>query len=326
MIKLLMQNRNLFRLRMKKENVDWNDYEAILRFRRDVEEGAGKFGKLPEGIMISPVDIDNMPAEWIFYTAAQKDRVILYFHGGGYVTGTCQSHRAIVAKFVKNSGVAALLFEYRLAPEHRFPAALDDALAAYSWLLDQGMGNSNIVFVGDSAGGGLVLAALLALRDQGMPLPAAAVSYSPVTDFKCSGESYRTKARVCLAPAGLASACARHYAGDNDLGLPYISPLYGELQGLPPLLIYAGEDETLRDDSIRFAQKAEAAGIQSIAKIATVVEPFLSMPEPWHYRNKVTWHMAATGKQEPVLGFFREASRQLVPISHCWLIPEKRNG
>ena len=114
-----------------------------------------------------PVDIDNMPAEWIFYTAAQKDRVILYFHGGGYVTGTCQSHRAIVAKFVKNSGVAALLFEYRLAPEHRFPATLDDALAAYSWLLDQGMGNSNIVFVGDSAGGGLVLAALLALRDQG---------------------------------------------------------------------------------------------------------------------------------------------------------------
>ena len=87
-----------------------------------------------------------------------------------------------------------------------------------------------------------------------------------------------------------------------------------------------GEDETLRDDSIRFAQKVEAAGIQSIAKIATVVEPALSMPEPWHYRNKVTWHMAATGKQEPVLGFFREAGRQLVSTSHCWLIPEKRNG
>jgi acetyl esterase/lipase len=115
--------------------------------------------------------------------------------------------------------------------------------------------------VGDSAGGGLVLATLLAIRDQGIPLPVAAVAYSPVTDHKCTGQSYQRNAKVCLAPEGMGLACGKHYAGDNDLGLPYISPLYGELHGLPPLLIYVGGDETLLDDSIRFAEKAKAAGV-----------------------------------------------------------------
>jgi acetyl esterase/lipase len=148
-----------------------------------------------------------------------------------------------------------------LAPEHPYPAALEDSLQAFRWLLDQGIKPSNIVFVGDSAGGGLCLATLLALRDQGTSLPAAAVAYSPVTDFKCTGESHQTKIKICLSPEGMAQALAKHYAGEEDPGLSYISPLYGELQGLPPLLIYAGEDETLRDDSIRFAAKAKDEGV-----------------------------------------------------------------
>ncbi len=188
--------------------------------------------------------------------------MILYFHGGGYVSGTIKAHQAVVAKFVKGSGIGALLFEYRLAPEHPFPAALEDAITTYRWLLDQGVRPSHIVFVGDSAGGGLVLATLLALRDQDIPRPAAAVAYSPVTDQKCTGESYRTNVKKCLAPVGMGLACGKHYAGDNDLSLPYISPLYGDLQGLPPLLIYVGGDETLRDDSVRFAEKAHAAGVE----------------------------------------------------------------
>lgn len=267
LFKFLLQNRHLLRFQLKKEIIDWSQYEAILSFRQEVETGAGKFGKLPEGIEVSSVHIDRLYAEWILPTGTTKDKIILYFHGGGYVSGTCNSHRAITAKFVKGSKIGALLFEYRLAPEHPYPAALEDSLAAYRWLLDQGIAPSNIVFVGDSAGGGLCLAALLALRDQGIPLPAAAVAYSPVTDFTCSGDSYRTKAKICLSPEGMATALAKHYAGDEELDLPYISPLHGDPQGLPPLLIYAGEDETLCDDSIRFAAKAKTAGVNVTLKI-----------------------------------------------------------
>lgn len=267
LFKLLLQNRHLLKRQFKKKIIDWNEKESILSFRQQVEEGAGRFGKLPEEIEVSPVNIDGLYAEWILPAHATKDKVILYFHGGGYVSGTCHSHRAITSKFVKDSGVAAVLFEYRLAPEQPYPAALEDSLSAYNWLLDQGIAPSNIVFVGDSAGGGLCLATLLALRDQGTPLPGAAVAYSPVTDFKCTGESHRTKLKVCLSPEGMAPALAKHYAGDQDPSLPYISPLYGELQGLPPLLIFAGEDETLCDDAVRFAEKAKAAGVNVTLKI-----------------------------------------------------------
>ena len=128
-------------------------------------------------------------------------------------------------------------------------------------MLNQGIAPENIVFIGDSAGGGLCLATLLAIRDQGAPLPAAAVAYSPVTDHKCTGETHRTKVKVCLSPEGMSLALAKHYAGDKDLELPYISPLYGDLHGLPPLLIYAGEDETLCDDAVLFGEKAKNAGV-----------------------------------------------------------------
>lgn len=268
LFKALLQHRHLFRFQLRKEITDWSQYESILQFRQQVEIGAGKFGKLPVEIQVLPEYIEHLYAEWIMPAEIVKDKIILYFHGGGYVSGTCNSHRSITAKFVKGSQIGALLFEYRLAPEHAYPAALEDSLLTYRWLLDYGIAPSNIVFLGDSAGGGLCLAALLALRDQRAPLPAAAVAYSPVTDFKCTGESYRTKAKICLSPEGMATALAMHYAGNEDPVLPYISPLYGELQGLPPLLIYAGEDETLRDDSIRFAAKAKAAGVDVTLKIA----------------------------------------------------------
>lgn len=267
LIKFLLQNRHLFSFKLKKQSTDWNQHEAILRFRQQVEEGAGKFGRVPKEIQVLPVIIDSLYAEWILPDQTAKDKIILYFHGGGYVSGTCNSHRSITAKFVKGSQTGALLFEYRLAPEHPYPAALEDSLAAYEWLLDQGIQPSKIVFVGDSAGGGLCLATLLALRDKDIPLPAAAVAYSPVTDFKCTGESHRSKAKVCLSPEGMTAALAKHYAGNKDLELPYISPLYGNLQGLPPLLIYAGEEEILCDDSIQFAAKAKDAGVDITLRI-----------------------------------------------------------
>ncbi|MGE5398196.1 MAG: alpha/beta hydrolase [Chitinophagales bacterium] len=262
LIKFLMKNRRLLQLDFKKETIDWNTYEAVLKFRQQVENGAGKFGKLPEGIQVKPLDIESIYCEWLIPSGAPEDKVILYFHGGGYVSGTCNAHRAIVSKFTKGCGIKTLLFEYRLAPENPFPAAVDDSLSAYKWLLAKGYLPSNIVFLGDSAGGGLVLAALLAIRDSGLPLPSAAVAFSPVTDYTCSGESYITKAKVCLSPPGCAPAFAKHYAGNTDPAHPYISPLFGDLAGLPPLLMFVGDDETLLDDSRRFAEKARAAGVE----------------------------------------------------------------
>jgi monoterpene epsilon-lactone hydrolase len=266
LVRFMMKHRHLLRGQLKPTTVDW--HTSIADLRQLVEKSAGRFGKLPAGIGVSPANINGMAAERIMPAGAGKDQVILYFHGGGYVVGSCPAHRAIVAKFVKDSGVGALLFGYRLAPEHPFPAALEDAMAAYGWLLAQGVPASQIVFVGDSAGGGLCLATLLAIRDQGLPLPAAAVALSPWTDLKCTGESYQTKLKVDPATwPGSWTVFSQYYAKDNDPDLPGISPLYGDLQGLPPLLIYAGSDEVLLDDSTRFAEKAKNAGVEVTLKV-----------------------------------------------------------
>lgn len=262
----VLRNRHLLKFKLKKETaLDWE--MSLPAVRASAEKSAKMLGKLPKGIEAIPVAVGGLPAEWIQPVQPDDERTILYFHGGGYVLGTIEAHRGIVAKFVKGSGVRALLFGYRLAPEHRFPAALDDAVAAYRWLLSEGVSPSNIVFAGDSAGGGLCLATLLALRDREIPLPAAAVALSPWTDLKNTGESLRTNAARCLGPTNSWVVCANHYLGDQDPGHPYASPLYGDLRGLPPLLIHVGGDETLRDDSTRFAQKAKDAGMNVTLKV-----------------------------------------------------------
>lgn len=262
-----MKNRHLLQFRLTKPVIDWNKKESILRFRQECEEGARRFGKIPAGIEIIPVTIDGRLAEWIMPAQATKDKAIFFLHGGGYVSGSCSDHRIHVAKFVKGANIGALLFEYRLAPEHPFPAAINDSVTAYRWLLAQGISSAHIVFAGDSAGGGLCLATLLALQDQGIPLPSAAVALSPWTDLTCSGQSYQSNARKCLSPEGTWTAFSKHYAGSNDPRLPWISPLYGDLCGLPPLLIYAGGDEILRDDAVSFAEKAQSAGVDATLRI-----------------------------------------------------------
>lgn len=262
-----MKNSHLLRFQLKRRNtVDENT--SIPKLRTDTEKSAKMLGKLPKEIEVSPVKIDNVYAEWIRSNDAAKNKAILYFHGGGYVIGSCVAHRAVVAKFVQGSGINALVFDYRLAPEHPFPAALDDSLTAYNHLLKEGYSASDIVFVGDSAGGGLCLATLLAIKDKGLPLPAAAVALSPWTDLTNSGESLITNAEVdALTWKDSWNVFSRYYAGDNDSKLPYISPLFGDLNELPPMLIYIGGDELLRDDSTRFAQKAKDAGVDVTLKI-----------------------------------------------------------
>jgi epsilon-lactone hydrolase len=264
-----LRNRHILRFHLKRETWDWNT--SIPGFREECEKGAQKSG-LPEGIEVTPVTIDGLPAglksEWVKPAAGRNNAVLFYTHGGGYVSGSCSDHRSFVAKFVKGSGIPALLYEYRLAPEHPYPAAIEDTLAAYRWLLAEGVSASNIIIVGESAGGGLCLATLLALRDQGIPLPSGAVALSPWTDLKMTGESYHTKVKACICPIDMNKVCAKYYVGDNDPCLPWISPLYGDLHGLPPLCIYVGDDETMRDDSIRFAEKARLSGVEVTLKVA----------------------------------------------------------
>lgn len=256
-----------FLLKHRKKRPAWDFNTSIPEFRRECEEVTKIFGKLPAGIEVLPVNVDGLRAEWLIPAGAVNDKVIHYTIGGGYVSGSCEDHRAIVARIAKGSGVRVLLFEHRLAPEHPYPAALEDSVIAYRWLLDKGILPSNIVIVGESAGGGLCLATLLALRDQKIPLPSAAVALSPWTDLTLSGGSYQTNAKVCLAPAGMNVVCSKYYFGDHDPCLPWISPLYGELHGLPPLLIQVGGDETLLDDSTRFAEKAKIAGVDVTLKV-----------------------------------------------------------
>src|SRR6266545_227796 len=193
-----IKNRHLFKFRLKPDVI--TPETSTDQLRKEYEEGAKKFGPLPPGIKVSSVAIPLLPeglfAEWIHPEGSSdspisSDRAIFYTHGGGYVSGNCVDHRMHVAKFVKSTGISALLYDYRLAPEHPFPAAMQDTLAAYRWLLDRGVSPANIVIVGESAGGGLCLASLLAIRDQELPLPAAGVALSPWIDLNCTSNSYQ---------------------------------------------------------------------------------------------------------------------------------------
>ena len=262
----LMVNRHFLSGKLRKQPFDPSP-EGIRRLREQTEKGGKIFGKLPEEVQVNQLAIGEMYAEWIKLPQNNGQKAMLYFHGGMYVTGSPQSHRQHVYKFVKGSGVNALVFDYRLAPEHPFPAALNDALSAYNYLTEQGFDPKNIVFAGDSAGAGLCLAALLAIKDKGIALPAGAAVLSPWTDLMRTGASYQTNIEKCLSPKGSSENASEFYAGGADKRNPLISPLYGNLNGLPPLHISAGGNEILLDDSVQFARKARAAGVEVTLRV-----------------------------------------------------------
>jgi len=234
---------------------------SIIAFRETCEKGANRFAKVPVGVGVEPFTIGNIQAEWLKPQTVDPGRMILYVHGGGYVSGSCNDHRSIVAKFAQSIGFTCLTYEYRLAPEHPFPAAVEDSVTVYQWLLDQKFKPGNILIAGESAGGGLALALLLALKKSGLPMPVAVVAISPWTDLTCSGESYRTKNKKSLAPLDSWTVFSKHYCGNADPENSLISPLFGDLTGLPPMLINAGEDDELFDDGRAFAMKAKEAGV-----------------------------------------------------------------
>ncbi len=233
---------------------------------------------VPEGLQCQAVDLNGLPGEWLAFPDTAGKTRLLYLHGGGYVIGSIDSHRALMARLTKVACARTCAINYRLAPEHPFPAALGDAVAAYRWLLSNGNDPKRVVLAGDSAGGGLVLAALVAIRDHGLPLPAAAVCISPWTDLACTGESMRAKASVdpLIQKAG-ALLYAQAYLGSHDAKTPLASPLYADMRHLPPVLIQVGGRETLLDDATRMAERLRAAGVDARIDI------WDDMIHVWHF-------------------------------------------
>ena len=213
-------------------------------------------------VKCEPVSAGGVKAEWISAPGADAGRAILYLHGGGYVIGSINTHRAISGRISRAAKARVLLIDYRLAPEHPFPAAVEDSVAAYRYLLAQGIRPGRLAIAGDSAGGGLTIATLVAIKEAKLPMPAAGVGLSPWVDLEGIGESMTTKDKAdpMVHKDGLVSMAAAYLAGKNPR-TPLAAPLYADLSGLPPLLIQVGTAETLLDDSTRLAERARKSGV-----------------------------------------------------------------
>ena len=267
------------------------DYDSLMQTVMSLKPVKRSFGEMrddferlatmfpPEqDIRKDPVQANDVPAEWIRAPEVDNNFAILYLHGGGYTIGSISTHRDLVGRISRAAGFPCLLIQYRLAPENPHPAALEDAKAAYRWLRSEGIDASNIVIAGESAGGGLAVATLASLRDEGEQLPGAAVCISPWVDLEGLGESMVKNADVdpFVAPQGIVFM-AKAYLGGLDPRTPLAAPLYADLTGLPPMLVQAGTSECLFDDATRLAERAKAAGVE------VTLEPWEGMVHIWHY-------------------------------------------
>lgn len=244
---------------------------------------AGCRHPIPGDVAVATVLADGVPVHWLSPPGVDPNRVVFYLHGGGYCLGSLASHGELAARVGRASGMSVLLVDYRLAPEHPFPAALDDVLTAWRWLCGKRCQDATTcAIVGDSAGGGLAVALLVALRAAADPLPAGAALMSPWTDLSCSGESFQTAEDPLLTTAGLTLLASNYLAG-AEATVPLASPLFASLEGLPPLLIQVGTAELLLSDSVRLAQAAMSAGVEVMLKIAEglphVYQSMLGTPE-----------------------------------------------
>lgn len=236
---------------------------------------------LPSEVTISPALAGGVPGLWFDQPDAQRERVLLYLHGGGYVGGSPLTHRLLIAELGRVCRMRVLALDYRLAPEARFPAAVEDVWAAYWWLLDQGVTAESIAVGGDSAGGGLAMVLLLAIRDAGVPRPAAAFGLSPWLDLTLSGASMRTNAKSDYLNPKVLRRSAELYLDRHNIRDPLASPLFGDLHDLPPLLFQAGTAEMLFDDARRFARRATEAGV------SVEFEPWENMVHVWHFLFRI---------------------------------------
>jgi acetyl esterase/lipase len=237
---------------------------------------------LPEDVSAEQGELGGVPVVTVQTPGLDPSVALLYFHGGAYALGSAADSVGLAADVARRVGARAVSVDYRLAPEHPFPAAIDDAVAAYRGLLDEGVPSPKIAFVGESAGGGLVAAALVAIEDAGLPQPSSAAVFSPWADLTVSGVSATTRADLdpALTPAALRTR-ARDYLGDRDTATPLASPIHADLGGLPPLLIQVGSHEILLDDAIRLAARAAehdvAVELQVWPKVPHVFQGFAAM-------------------------------------------------
>lgn len=248
------------------------------------------------GVKKTHEEINGLYVEWLTPEDRMDDKLLLYLHGGGYVVGGCDMHRQMVSHIARAGRIQALLPEYRLSPESKYPAAIEDAVGIYRTLLARGTKAENMVLAGDSAGGGLVMATLLSLRDAGEPLPAAAILLSPFLDATASGESMQSRAmRDPWFRAEDVARIADYYCEPQQRRDPLVSPVFADVGGLPPLYIQVGDDEILLSDSERIAQKITAAGGEISLEI---------WPEMWHVFQMFVGKMPESGRAIDKIGDF----------------------
>ena len=236
--------------------------KGSLADQRARQEKLTRIFKIPANITFTRVDVDGVPAELI-EVKNSGDGIIHYLHGGAYALGSPHVHREFLSRLARACCCKVLAIDYRLAPEHPFPAALEDSITAYRWLISGGYDPSSIVIAGDSAGGGLAIATLLSLRDRAIPLPACAVCLSPWVNLAATGGTHHHNNDPILN-AEILAHFARLYAGQTDPRNPLISPIFGDLKGLPPILIHAGTNEILFDQITQFHEKARQAGVEVV--------------------------------------------------------------
>jgi epsilon-lactone hydrolase len=254
------------------------DAQPTLDARRAGYDAWGLAYPLPEGATCDPIKLGGVAADKIVVQDALAGSALLYLHGGGYGIGSAQSHRHLVGQLCAATGLIGYNVDYRLAPEVPFPGAVDDALAAYKTLLDQGLAASKIIIAGDSAGGGLTIACALAIKGAGLPQPAGLFVMSPWADLTQSGASYDVKAQadfICTKAA--LDDWAGAYLGEADAKTPLASPVFGDLAGLAPILIHVGSEEVLLSDSLGLAHQAGLAQVD----VTLVIAP--DMPHVFHY-------------------------------------------
>ncbi|MDZ7645063.1 MAG: alpha/beta hydrolase [Woeseiaceae bacterium] len=241
----------------------------VIALRQSFEAGARRLRGAGD-VTVETLTTAGLNCDWLTPPAADETAVLCYLHGGGYVMGSRVTHRPMVSHIARAAGVPAAVPDYRLAPEHPFPAALDDCCAVYRQLLVQGLDPARIVIGGDSAGGGLALATLLALRDAGKPLPGALVLLSPWLDL--TGTGSRANVDPVFRANGM-PRLTRHYCREEQLATPLVSPLLAELGGLPPVLVQVGAHEILLSDATRVADRLSTAGVRVTLQV---------WPEMWH--------------------------------------------
>ncbi|MEM7364164.1 MAG: alpha/beta hydrolase [Pseudomonadota bacterium] len=265
----------------------------------DIESMQSRFGAtpindtVPEGYALESEDISGISCEWISGPDSRDDRVILYLHGGGYVVGSPSAYRDLAARLCSETGMRVLVPDYRLAPAHPFPAAVEDASTIYRYLLSAGISPDALAVAGDSAGGGLTVALLSAMRSEGLPMPAACALISPWTDLTLSGPSVQTNERAdpMLTPTIL-NVCAKAYVGDRDASAPLASPLFADHRGFPATLIHVGSTEILLSDATRLRDRMQVSGVdvalEEWPKMAHVFHLFgKRMPEALEATSKL---------------------------------------